>query len=135
MRSGGYLFLYGSLFYFLISAIYFIISKDPVGTTALVLTGGLAILIAFYLLFTVRRIGYQPEDNFEALQEEAPADYGFYSPHSWWPMIVAAATAITFVGLIFAVWIFLFGLGLVLFSVFGWLFEYWKFERVAPIRH
>jgi hypothetical protein len=50
-------------------------------------------------------------------------------------MIVAGATAITFLGLIFAVWILLLGLGLVLFSVWGWLFEYWKFERVEPIRH
>jgi len=70
MRSGGYLFLYGSLFYFVIGAIYFVFSKDPVGTTALVLTGGLAILIAFYLLFTVRRIGYQPEDNFERFKKK-----------------------------------------------------------------
>jgi hypothetical protein len=50
-------------------------------------------------------------------------------------MIVAAATAITFLGLIFAVWILLLGLGLVIFSVWGWLFEYWKFERDEPIRH
>jgi hypothetical protein len=50
-------------------------------------------------------------------------------------MIVAASAAFTFVGFIFAAWIFLMGLGFVLFSVSGWLFEYWKFERVEPIRH
>jgi hypothetical protein len=101
----------------------------------LILTAGLAELVAFYLLFTQNRIGYQPEDNSQGEQNEAPADYGFYSPHSWWPMIAAAATSIVFLGLIFAVWILLLGLGLVLFAVWGWLFEYWKFERVEPIRH
>jgi hypothetical protein len=135
MKSGGFLFLYGGLFYFIVGAIYFVVSREPVGTTALVLTGGLAVLIAFYLLFTQNRLGYQPEDNSQANQNEAPSDYGFYSPHSWWPMIVALATAVTFLGLIFAVWILLLGLGLVIFSVWGWLFEYWKFERDEPIRH
>ena len=135
MKSGGFLFLYGGLFYFVVGAIYFVVSREPVGTTALVLTGGLAVLIAFYLLFTQNRLGYQPEYNDQAEQNEAPSDYGFYSPHSWWPMIVAVATGITFLGLIFAVWILLLGLGLVIFSVWGWLFEYWKFERDEPIRH
>lgn len=135
MKSSGYLFLYGGLFYFLVGGIYYYVSREPVGTTALVLTGGLAALVAFFLLFTQNRLGYQPEDNEQGEQNEAPADYGFYSPHSWWPMIVAAATAVTFLGLVFAVWIMLLGLGLVLFSVWGWLFEYWKFERVEPIRH
>jgi disulfide bond formation protein DsbB len=135
MKETGVLFFLGSLFYFVIGAIYFVVSKEPVGTTALVLTGGLAILIAFFLLFTANRLGYQPEDNDEAQQSEAPADFGFFSPNSWWPMLVAGSTAITFLGLVFAVWIMLLGLGLVIFSVLGWLFEYWKFERVEPIRH
>jgi hypothetical protein len=135
MKSGGFLFLYGGLFYFVVGAIYFVVSREPVGTTALVLTGGLAVLIAFYLLFTQNRLGYQPEDNSQGEQNEAPSDYGFYSPHSWWPLIVAVATGMTFLGLIFAVWILLLGLGLVIFSVWGWLFEYWKFERDEPIRH
>jgi len=135
MKSGGFLFLYGGLSYFVVGAIYFVVSREPVGTTALVLTGGLAVLIAFYLLFTQNRLGYQPEDNSQGEQNEAPSDYGFYSPHSWWPLIVAVATGMTFLGLIFAVWILLLGLGLVIFSVWGWLFEYWKFERDEPIRH
>ena len=135
MKSGGYLFFLGGLFYIITGSIYYAVTREPVGTTALILTAGLAELVAFYLLFTQNRIGYQPEDNSEAEQNEAPADYGFYSPHSWWPMIAAGATAIVFLGLIFAVWILLLGLGLVLFAVWGWLFEYWKFERVEPIRH
>lgn len=135
MKIGGFLFLLGGLFYFATGGIYYLISREPVGTTALVLTAGLAELIAFFLLFTQNRLGYQPEDNSEAYQSEAAADFGFYAPRSWWPLIVAAATAITFLGLIYAVWISLLGIGLVLFSVWGWLFEYWKFERVEPIRH
>ena len=135
MKSGGYLFLLGGIFYIITGAIYYVVTKEPVGTTAMILTAGLAELVAFYLLFTQNRIGYQPEDNSQGEQNEAPADYGFFSPHSWWPMIAAAATSIVFLGLIFAVWILLLGLGLVLFAVWGWLFEYWKFERVEPIRH
>ncbi|MFM1986540.1 MAG: hypothetical protein RIS18_757, partial [Actinomycetota bacterium] len=72
MKSSGYLFLYGGLFYFLVGGIYYFVSREPVGTTALVLTGGLAALVSFFLLFTQNRLGYQPEDNEQGEQNEAP---------------------------------------------------------------
>lgn len=135
MKSGGWLFFWGAVFYLSVGAAYHFIARDPVGTTALVLTGGFALLIAFYVLFTQNRLGYQPEDNEMAEIYEAVSDYGFFSPHSWWPMLVAAGAAVTFVGFVVVPWLFLFGLGLVVFSVTGWLFEYWKFERSEPVQH
>jgi hypothetical protein len=135
MKIGGWLFFWGGAFYFAVGYIYYLVTKEPVGTTALVLTGGLAALVAFYVLFTQKRIGYQPEDNVEGDIAEAESDYGFYSPQSWWPMLVAAAASITFVGFVIVPWMFVMGLGFVIFSVTGWLFEYWKFERSEPIRH
>ena len=74
MKSGGYLFFLGGLFYIITGSIYYFITREPVGTTALILTAGLAELVAFFLLFTQNRLGYQPEDNSEAEQNEAPAD-------------------------------------------------------------
>ncbi len=135
MKIGGWLFFWGAVFYFVVGAIYFYVTQEPVGSTALVLTGGLALLVAFYALFTQNRLGYQPEDNHAAEISEAATDYGFYSPHSWWPMLVAGSAAITFVGFVVVPWMFLMGLGFVIFSTTGWLFEYWKFERNEPIRH
>ncbi|MFY9325883.1 MAG: cytochrome c oxidase subunit 4 [Candidatus Nanopelagicales bacterium] len=135
MKIGGWLFFWGAAFYFAVGTIYYFFTKEPVGSTAILLTGGLSLLIAFYVLFTNKRIGYQPEDNYEGQISEAESDYGFYSPQSWWPMLVAGAAAITFVGFVVTPWIFVLGLGFVIFSVTGWLFEYWKFERNEPVRH
>lgn len=52
MKSGGYLFLLGGLFYIITGAIYYFVTREPVGTTALILTAGLAELVAFYLLYS-----------------------------------------------------------------------------------
>jgi len=135
MKSGGWLFFWGAVFYLGVGAIYFWFTGEPVGSAALLLTGGFAALIAFYVLFTQKRLGYQPEDNYQAEISEGENDYGFYAPHSWWPMIVAGAAGITFMGFVIVPWLFLMGLGFVIFGVTGWLFEFWKFERSEPIRH
>ena len=63
MKVEGKIFAFGTIFFVLISAIYWYVSRDPIGTTALALTGGLAFLVGFYLLFTARRVGTRPEDD------------------------------------------------------------------------
>ena len=52
MIVGGKLFAYGTVLYIGLAIIYWFMSGDVIGTTALALTGGLAFLIAFYVLFT-----------------------------------------------------------------------------------
>jgi hypothetical protein len=67
MYVGGKLFGLGTLTFFLLGLIYWFMSGDVIGTTLLALTGGLAFLIAFYVLFTSNRVGALPEDNELAL--------------------------------------------------------------------
>jgi hypothetical protein len=130
MKIEGGLFMSGAIFYFIISYIYWIMSEEVVGTTALALTGGLALIIGFYVLATGKRIGIRPEDRLDAEIEEADADYGFFSPHSWWPLPVAAGAWMTFMGLIFATWIVVLGITVLLIAVAGWLFEYQRGDFV-----
>lgn len=124
MKIEGGLFTGGALFYFIITGIYAYVAGDVIGTTALLMTGGLSIIIGSYLLFTGKRVGLRPEDRFDAEISEADSEYGFFSPHSWWPLPVAAGAAITFTGLAFATWIIVIGLTILMVSIFGWLFEY-----------
>lgn len=130
MKVEGGLFLGGAVFYAIIAVIYSVMSGDVVGTTALALTGGLSLIIGFYVWATGRRIGVRPEDRLDAEVEEADADYGFFSPHSWWPLPVAVGTWLTFMGLVFATWIVVLGITVLLISVFGWLFEYQRGDFV-----
>lgn len=128
MKVEGLLFVLGFVFYTVVAAIYWYFSRDEVGTTVLALTGALAFLVAFYALYTSKRVYPRPEDRLDGEIYEADPEYGFYSPHSWWPLVLGLATAVTVMGLIFAVWLIVLGAALLLFSIVGWLFEYYRGE-------
>jgi hypothetical protein len=128
VKIEGLLFALGSAFYLAIAAIYWYFSRDVIGTTALALTGALAFLVAFYVLYTAKRVYPRPEDRLNGDIEEADPEYGFFSPHSWWPLAIGVSAAIISVGLIFAVWIIVFGVFLLFMSLFGWMFEYYRGE-------
>jgi len=128
VKIEGALFAIGTAFFGVVAVVYWFITEEIVGTTALALTGGLAFLVGFYLLFTARRVGTRPEDDPFAVIEDAEPDYGFFSPHSWWPIAVAIATGITIMGLVFAVWLLILGVGLLLLSIVGFVFEYYVGE-------
>ena len=128
MKIEGLLFALGSAFYLVIAGIYWYFSRDVIGTTALALTGALAFLVAFYVLYTSKRVYPRPEDRLNGDIEEADPEYGFFSPHSWWPLAIGLSAAIIGVGLIFAVWIIVFGVFLLFMSLFGWMFEYYRGE-------
>jgi hypothetical protein len=128
VKIEGLLFALGSAFYLAIAGIYWYFSRDVIGTTALTLTGALAFLVAFYVLYTAKRVYPRPEDRLNGDIEEADPEYGFFSPHSWWPLAIGISAAIIGVGLIFAVWIIVFGVFLLFMSLFGWMFEYYRGE-------
>ena len=126
MKIEGYTFALGAVFYAVVAAAYWFLSYDEVGTTALVLTGVLAFLVAFYALYTSKRVWPRPEDRLEAEIDEADPEYGFFSPHSWWPLAVGFSAMIICLGLIFAVWMVVLGVVAVVFSLVGFMFEYYR---------
>ena len=126
MKVEGRIFALGAVFFVVVAAIYWYVSRDPIGTTALALCGGLAFLVGFYVLFTAKRVYPRPEDREDAEIDEADPEYGFYSPHSWWPLVMGFATATVVVGLIFAVWVVALGVFFLVLALVGWLFEYYR---------
>ncbi len=128
MRIEGGLFAIGFVFYTLLAGVYWYFSRDEIGTTALALTGGMAFLIAFYALYTSKRVYPRPEDRLDAEMDEADPEYGFYSPHSWWPLAVAVPVVMIVLGLIFAVWLIVLGVAALVLGLVGLLFEYYRGE-------
>lgn len=126
MKLAGKLFVGGAIFYWLVAGVYWLLSHDEAGVTALVLTGGLAMMVGFYLIVTSNRLPDQPEDNLAGEISDADPDYGHFSPYSWAPLMTGAATAITFAGLAIASWMVVLGLIAVVLSVSFWLFEYYR---------
>ena len=98
---------------------------DWTGTTCLVLSGGLAALIGYFLWFTARRMDARPEDRSDADISDGAGEVGFFSPYSWWPIGVAGAFSIVGLGVIFGFFIGLIGLVLLTVTAVGFLFEYY----------
>ncbi len=126
MRLAGRLFIGGAVFYWLVAGIYWLMSHDEAGTVALTLTGFLSAMIGFYLVVTAKRLPDQPDDLANGEIWDADTDYGFFSPHSWAPLLVGASAAITFAGLAFAAWIVAAGAVLIIMSSAYWVFEYYQ---------
>lgn len=126
MKVGGRIFAIGALFFILVAGIYWYVSRDPIGTTALALCGGLAFLVAFYVLYTDKRLSPMPEDRLDAEIDEADPEYGFFSPHSWWPLGVGFGTFVVVLGLVFAAWVVVLGVVLLMLAIIGWMFEYYR---------
>jgi hypothetical protein len=102
------------------------------GTTALVLTAGLSLIIGTFFRFVARRLDTRPEDYASADIADGAGELGFFSPHSWWPILIALAFSITAVGAaLWLPWLIAGGIVLVLSAVCGLVFEYY----VGPEKH
>jgi len=126
MKVEGLLFTGVAVFFAVIDVVYWYTSHDPTGTTALALAVALGFLVGFYLFITGRRTGMRPEDRPNADISEAAGEFGFFSPHSWWPLFTAGAVAIVAVGVVFAWWLAIVGLMCVVITAMGFVMEYYR---------
>jgi hypothetical protein len=127
MKASWKLFAGLSVFYFLLTVVYWYVGGEEVGIAGLLLSGCLAGMVGFYVWFTQKRIGVTlPEDNVTAEISDGAGELGFYSPHSWWPLPVALASCTMALGLIIGWWLALIGLGALVISVIGMVTEYEK---------
>jgi hypothetical protein len=135
MRANTILFWILAGFMFFAAAVYTFWSVvDPahgevewVGTLTIALSGVLSAFIAFYLGRVRATQGRElPEDRFDANIDDGDAEQGFFSPWSWWPILLAASAALFALGLAIGVWIALFAAGFLLISLVGWVYEYYR---------
>ena len=125
MKIEGYLFGFIALFLVPVTVTYWLLSGDPTGTTCLALSIGLAFMVGYYLLFTARRMEARPEDRPDADISEGSGEIGFFPPHSWWPIALAAAFTVTCLGLVIGPFLVVIGFGGLLVAAMGFLFEYY----------
>ena len=125
MKAGYRLFGGLAAFYFLVAVIYWQVGGEAVGITAILLSGGLAALIGYYLWFTNKRLGGAlVEDRLEAEISDGAGELGFYSPHSWWPLPVALSMCAAGLGLLIGWWLTLIAVGALVVSILGFVLEY-----------
>ena len=127
MKASWKLFGGLSVFYVIITVIYWQVGGEEVGIAGMLLSACLAGMVGFYVWFTQKRIGVTlPEDNLTAEIADGAGELGFYSPHSWWPLPVALSACVFALGLIIGWWLSLIGLGALVISIIGMVTEYEK---------
>ena len=124
-----------AVLYGVLTALFATGGVEWAGTTALVLTGGLALIIGTFFRFVARRLDTRPEDYEGAEISDGAGELGFFSPHSWWPILIALSGSVAAVGIaLWLPWLIVAGVVFVLASAAGLVFEYYVGSREALSR-
>jgi hypothetical protein len=129
VKIQGHMFNWLAAFILVVAIVYGVWSREPVGTTALFLSFGLSVMIGFYLVFTARRVDTGAQDNKDADVADDAGELGFFSPHSWAPLLLGAGSAAAFLGPVFGWWFLYFTAPLLLAGLWLWVFEYYRGEN------
>src|SRR4029077_17220133 len=105
---------------------------ERAGVTALVLTTGMTLLTGTFFRFVARRLHTRPDDYEDAEIADAAGELGFFSPHSWWPLLIALSASVTAVAVaLWLPWLIVTGAVFVIASAAGLVFEYYT----GPEKH
>jgi len=125
-------FVLAAVVYGVLTALFATGGLEWAGTTALVLTAGLSLIIGTFFRFVARRLDTRPEDYEDADIADGAGELGFFSPHSWWPILIALAFSTAAVGAaLWLPWMIVLGIVGVLSAVSGFVFEYY----IGPEKH
>jgi hypothetical protein len=129
MKVETWIFAICAGFFVVVTPVYWFMSGDHTGTTALVMTFLLTALITFYLGFHARRMDPRPEDRKEGEIAEGAGELGFFPPYSWWPLWCAVCLAAMVLGVVIGWWLFIIGAVFGAVALSGLIFEYYRGEH------
>jgi hypothetical protein len=125
MKFGWKFFLGIAAFYAIVDFVYFKLSGEIVGSLAILLSTLLALLLGFYFLVIDRRTdGFLPEDDLEGEIADRAGELGFFSPHSWWPLLVGFFMTLAGLGVLLGWWLTIMAVAGLLISIFGFVMQY-----------
>lgn len=130
MKAEFWIFASCAIFLVLVTPVYWLMSYDWTGTTALVMTFLLTGMIAAYLgVHALRMDQPRPEDRQDAEIAEGAGELGFFPPYSWWPLWCALCLAVMVLGVVFGWWLFIIGAVFGVVALSGLIFEYYRGEH------
>lgn len=125
MKAETWTILGCGIFFLVVSPVYWLLTEDWTGTTALIMTTLLCLLLGFYLGVVAKQIPARLEDRNDGEIADGAGELGFFPPYSWWPLFAALALAVIVVGVVIGWWLFIIGCVLMAGMVIGWVFEYY----------
>ena len=129
MKSETWIFVICTFFFILVAPAYWLVTSDPTGTSALVMTALLTTLVSFYLGFHATRMEPRPEDRKDGEIADGAGELGFFPPYSWWPMWCTMCLATIVLGVVIGWWLVIIGGTLGAVALSGLIFEYYRGEH------
>ncbi len=129
MKAETWIFVICTFFFVLVAPAYWFVTEDPTGTSALVMTALLTMLVSFYLGFHARKMEPRPEDRKDGEIADGAGELGFFPPYSWWPLWCALTLATMVLGVVIGWWLFIIGSALGTIALTGLIFEYYRGEH------
>ncbi|WP_148614608.1 cytochrome c oxidase subunit 4 [Nocardioides rubriscoriae] len=136
MKIEAWIFGITTVFLVLVSPAYWLVTDstdrggDWTGTSALVMTGLLTLMVTLYLGFHAKKMDPRPEDRKDGEIADGAGELGFFPPYSWWPLWCGSTLGVMVFGVAASAWwLFIIGgiLGAVALS--GLVFEYYRGEH------
>ncbi|UWE10446.1 cytochrome c oxidase subunit 4 [Actinacidiphila bryophytorum] len=125
MKTEAYLFGGVAVFFLGTTLGYALTSgPEPAGTAALAVAFLMSSLVCFFFAQNYRRRGLRPEDDRqgEVLDRRGPVD--FFPPDSPYPVVAGLGAALSALGIVYGLWLFLIGFGIIAAGVGGLVFQY-----------
>ncbi len=124
MKVEALLFGGVALFFAGCASLYGAWSREPAGTAVLIVAFGMAALVSFFCAVQYKRRGRRPQDRRDAEVVDAAGPLEFFPPHSPWPVVTALGFSVACLGVVYGLWLFLIGVGVLARGVFGLVFQY-----------
>jgi len=136
MKSEAWIFGGCTIFLVLVTPAYWLVTSasnnggDWTGTSALVMTTLLTLMVTIYLGFHAKKMEPRPEDRKDAEIADGAGELGFFPPYSWWPLWTASTLGVIVFGVAMAAWwLFIIGAVLGAVALCGFIYEYYRGEH------
>ena len=126
MKVEAWSFGFVAIFIGIVTPVYWLMTEEWAGTSALVMTFLLLVLVGFFLAVVTKQIPPRPEDRKDAEIADGAGELGFFPPYSWWPLYCAGALSIIVLGVIFGWYLVVIGVGIGVITLMGWTYEYYR---------
>ena len=127
MKAETWVFGSAAIFFAAVSPVYWFVTGDWTGTSALVMATLLVIMVALYLGASGARMDPRPEDRKDGEIADGAGELGFFPPYSWWPLWCGGALGvIVFSVAMKAYWMLIIGGVLGVLALCGLVFEYYR---------
>ncbi|WP_029088547.1 cytochrome c oxidase subunit 4 [Brevibacterium album] len=126
MKTSAWLFGLGIFFFAPVAIVYGFLTEwqEWVGLPGILLVGGMTLMIGVFLWLREKKSPPLASDDLDGEISDEYYEYGFYSPWSWWPLVVCVGAAICFAGIAIGWWILPFGGVISVIGMVGLIYEY-----------